>query len=226
MPRVMTWNVHGSLDRAGNGNGGNPAKLLPELLATAEAHKPDAIGLQELCYRQHLVFRTELAKRGYRATTMTYVDPSGGCNDAKGGNKNGNALYLRTSSTSPTWRGSAALPYGKNAPGTPGIQPRRIVGARMEGGKTFCVTHLSPGDPDRGEQMAKCLTVMKSWGALSGMVLLGDFNMSAASALAFLPGWNVAGNTIDLVLSQSPVALHAVVASAASDHPQVLVDVS
>ncbi len=222
--RVMTWNVHGSVDREGNGNKGNPAKLLPELLKTVKKYKPDVIGLQELCHRQHRTFRAELAKLGYRTATMTYVNPSGGCNDRKGGNKSGNALYFRTSKTAPAWRASAALPYGKNV-GTPGIQPRRILGARVKGGLACCVVHLGPGDPDRAEQMARCVSVMKSWADLDAMVLFGDFNMSAASLLEFLPGWQAAGNTIDLVASSQRCVVHTVIPSAASDHPQVLVNV-
>ena len=219
---VMTWNVHGSVDRNGDGNAGEPKNLLKELLATAKAYKHTVIGLQELCYKQHRKFRTELNKLGY-ISTMTYVTESGGCNDKGEWNKSGNALYLLTSKVD--WRSSTALPWGKNS-GTPGIQPRRILAARMKGStKTFCVTHLGPGDPDRGEQAAKCREVMLKWDKLSDLILLGDFNMNAQSMATYFPEFYFFGNTIDLVGATTTTGVRAVVPSIYSDHSQVLVTV-
>lgn len=224
---VMTWNVHGSKDRAGNGNGGDPAKLLPELLATVRKYRPAVIALQELCHRQHRKFRAELAKLGYQAT-MTHVTRSAGCNDTRNGsNIAGNALYLRTASIA--WRSSAALPWGGNAVGTVGRQARRIVAARLPGSPVvYAVTHLSPGNPDNTDQFCKALSVAQGWAKGAPVVLLGDLNRSAAAALEVSPaGWAAAGNTVDQVLLSSGSAkLRAVVKSKASDHPQVLVDVT
>lgn len=224
---VMTWNVHGSKDRAGKGNGGDPAKLLPELLATVRKYRPAVIALQELCHRQHRKFRAELAKLGYQAT-MTHITQSSGCNDTRNGsNIAGNALYLRTSSI--VWRSSAALPWGGNAVGTVGRQARRIVAARLPGSPVvYAATHLSPGNPDNADQLRQTLAVVQGWSKGAPVVLLGDLNRSAAAALELSPaGWTAAGNTVDQVLLSSGTAkLRAVVKSKASDHPQVLVDVT
>ena len=223
---VMTWNVHGSKDRAGAGNGGDPAKLLPELLATVRKYKPSVIALQELCHRQHRKFRAELAKLGYQAT-MTHVDKSSGCNDKKEGNISGNSLYLRTASIA--WRSSAALPWGINPVGTVGRQPRRVVAARMAGSPVvYGGVHLSPGDPDNTAQLRKALTSVQGWAKGAPVVLLGDLNRSGASAVALCPaGWTATGNTVDQVLLSSGSAkVRAVIKSKASDHPQVLVDVT
>lgn len=220
---VMTWNVHGSVDRNGNGNAGSPEKLLPDLLDTVVMYKPDVIGLQELCYKQHRTFKAKLAKLGY-LSTMTYVNESGGCNDKAEGNKSGNALYLKTSSIE--WRSSAALPYGKNPVGSVGRQPRRILGARMKGSPfVFCVTHLSPGDPDNAEQIKKCVSVVGKWQTKNKVVLFGDFNMNATKLNSYLPGYFIDGHTIDLVSSTNLCATKYLFDKQSSDHPQVLVEV-
>ena len=92
---VATLNIHGSVDRHGNGNAGKPKAVTRDVVALAKQYQPRVIALQELCLRQHRSIRPALAKLGYKAT-MTYVDVSAGCNDKARGNKAGIAVYLKT----------------------------------------------------------------------------------------------------------------------------------
>lgn len=220
---VITLNAHGSVDRNGNGNAGDPAAVTRDVVALAKRYNPRVIALQELCLRQHKVIRAELAKLGY-ASTMTYADTSRGCNDPGGSNEAGVALYLKTSDIE--WRSSHALPWGQNPVGTVGRQPRRIVCARGdEWLETVCTTHLTPGDPDRAAQAAEAARKVASWAAPAATVIAGDFNQSASSVAQHFPTFRSAGVRIDHVLSSGSATLLGSEEVPSSDHPAVIVSV-
>lgn len=221
---VATLNIHGSVDRNGNGNAGKPEAVTRDVVALAKQYQPRVIALQELCLRQHRSIKPALAKLGY-AATMAYVDVSGGCNDKAKGNKAGIAVYLKTSKIS--WRKSAALPWGKNAAGTTGRQPRRVLCAQGKDWREIvCTTHLAPSDPDRAAQAAKARSVIAGWAKKTPIVLAGDLNMSEAAASAAFPGLGIAGHRIDWALTHDRVALIAAAPVPSSDHPVVVVSVT
>lgn len=218
---IMTLNVHGSVDRAGSGNAGRPEAIVRDVVALATKYRPRIIALQELCLRQHVAVRARLAKLGY-VSTMTYVNRSAGCNDPAGGNQSGVALYLKASKIS--WRTSAALPWGANGQGSIGRQPRRVLCASGKGWRDIaCTTHLSPLDPDRGQQAAVAAAKVTGWAKGRKAAIAGDLNMGRAAAEAAFPRYQAAGYHVDHVLTLGSPALTAAVPVPSSDHPAVVV---
>lgn len=213
---TITLNVHGSKDRHGRGNGGNPKPVVRDILALVKAHNPDVIGVQEVCHRQHRAVRAELARLGYRAT-MTYTRASAGCDDRSKGNKFGNALYLKA--TKLTWRKSYALPKPINPEGTTGREPRRLLCARatLKGAIwTSCVTHIGPHDPDLTRQANRVSEIVTS---LPGNVnAMGDWNSKSPKVKVPYR----AGKGIDFVFSNRPVSLVTVADVPSSDHGAVI----
>ena len=214
--RYLTWNVHGSVDRNGNGNGGNWGALWPELSAAVNTHDPDAIGLQELCAKQYNKFRTELAKLGYKAI-MGVARNSGGCGTDQGF---GNALFFKTSLLMAS---TYELSWGANPVGSTGREPRVLIIGKVpyrRSNVVYAVTHLSPHDPDKATQMGECLAAIAAnqGSTPSRVVFMGDFNMSASALSGYLPGWNIESNTIDHVASNLPLGVKIIIPSVASDH--------
>lgn len=218
---VVTLNVHGSEDRYGDGNGGDPTAVKADVLRLVKTQRPDVVALQELCYRQHRAIRASLAKLGYSAT-MTYSRQSGGCNDPAGANQFGNALYIKGAIS---WRASHALPWGKNPAGTPGVEARRMLCAtRKDWRQIVCTTHLATRNPDRANQAIEVERVATKWAAGRPYVLAADMNMTEQlTEDAF--GMDLAGRSIDWVVARS-VSLVAVVAAPSSDHPAIVARVA
>ena len=218
---IVTLNAHGSVDSKGGGNAGNPAPVKRDVLALAEKYKPDVIALQELCLRQHEVIKDALSGLGY-VSTMTYARGSAGCNDKANGNHFGNALYIKAPSLA--WRNSVELPWGENAVGTTGREPRRLLCARADV-DTICVTHLSPSNPDRANQLVRVRSQLAAWGAGRFVHIAGDWNMNATNLSAGLPSYSIAGYKIDLIATTRSATLVATEAVPSSDHLAVVVQV-
>lgn len=214
---VMTLNVHGGLDRHGDGNQGNPARMSADVLALVALHHPDVVALQELCGRQYRALRTKLARLGYGGA-FTNTQRSSGCHDRARGNQFGNGIFIKGRiGTRYVW----ALPWGQNAKGVTGRQPRRLLCVNPAG-ETWraCVTHLSPHAPDVLNQAS---TVAGAIGRWQGRVILaGDFNLSAKWIGREFPGYSSAGADIDHIVTTGSVEVVAVQAVPSSDHPAVV----
>lgn len=214
---VMTLNVHGGTDRKGGGNAGRVADVAADVLAVVVEHEPAVVALQELCGRQYRGLRSRLVKLGY-AGAFTSTQRAKGCNDRKHGNLSGIGIFVRGSIQS---RYVWALPWGANAKGVTGRQPRRLlcVKPRAEGWRA-CVTHLSPHAPDVLNQAGRVAAKIGRW--QGRVVLAGDFNLNGKWVAASFPAYSVAGSGIDHVVSSSPGSVVAVVPVASSDHPALI----
>lgn len=217
LPAVMTLNVHGGLDRQGGGNRGRPTNVTADVLTLVALHQPTVIALQELCGRQYRDLRTKLARLGYSGT-FTNTQASAGCNDRSRGNQFGNGIFIRGRiQTRYVW----ALPWGANAKGVTGRQPRRLLCVKPVGATwRACVTHLSPHDPDVSRQAAKVVSSISRWGGR--VIVAGDLNLSAKWVGRLFPGYDSAGADIDHVLSTGAVEVAAIESVPSSDHPAVV----
>lgn len=214
---VMTLNVHGGLDREGSGNRGRTTNVSADVLALVDKHQPTVIALQELCGRQYRDLRSKLARLGYSGA-FTNTQRSSGCHDRAHGNQFGNGIFvLGHIGTRYVW----ALPWGANARGVTGRQPRRLLCVKPVGQSwRACVTHLSPHDPDVSRQAAKVVGAISRWGGR--VIVAGDLNLSAAWVGRLFPGRQSAGVGIDHVLSSGAVAVVAVEPVPSSDHPALV----
>lgn len=214
---VLTLNVHGGLDRKGGGNLGNPARVSVDVLALVARHQPTVIALQELCGRQYRDLRTKLGRLGYSGT-FTNTQRATGCNDRARGNQSGNGIFIKGRiQTRYVW----SLPWGANARGVTGRQPRRLLCVKPLGQSwRACVTHLSPHDPDVSRQAAKVVSSISRWGGR--VIVAGDLNLSAKWVRRLFPGYSAAGADIDHIVSTRPVEVSAVEAVPSSDHPAVV----
>lgn len=214
---VITLNVHGGLDRKGGGNRGVPTKVTADVLALVALHEPTVVALQELCGRQYRDLRTKLAKLGYSGA-FTNTKASTGCNDRARGNQSGNGIFIKGSiQTRYVW----ALPWGANAKGVTGRQPRRLLCVKPVG-ETWraCVTHLSPHAPDVLNQAAKVASSIDRWAGR--VILAGDFNLTSKWIGRMFPGYSAAGADIDHVITTGAVEVTAVDPVRSSDHPAVV----
>lgn len=214
---VITLNVHGGTDREGGGNRGVPTKVSADVLALVARHQPTVIALQELCGRQYRDLRTRLGRLGYSGT-FTNIQTARGCNDRSAGNQSGNGIFIKGRiATRYVW----ALPWGANARGITGRQPRRLLCVRpVAQAWRACVTHLSPHDPDVSRQAAKVVASIGRWGGR--VIVAGDLNLSAKWVGRLFPGYASAGSDIDHILSTGPVVVSAVEAVPSSDHAAVV----
>ena len=214
---VMTLNVHGGTDRKGGGNRGVPTEVTADVLALVAHHQPTVIALQELCGRQYRDLRVKLARLGYSGT-FTNAQRSSGCHDRARGNQFGNGIFIRGRiQTRYVW----ALPWGANARGVTGRQPRRLLCVKPVGQAwRACVTHLSPHDPDVSRQAAKVVSSISRWGGR--VIVAGDLNLSAKWVGRLFPGYDSAGADIDHVLSTGAVEVAAIESVPSSDHPAVV----
>jgi len=212
---VITLNIWGSL-----GNKGKTTKVTKDVVALAKQYKPIAIGLQEVCGKQHRSIRTELKKLGYTGT-FTKTRASGGCNDKAKGNAFGNSIYIRGKYTDRT---RTALPWGKNKKGTTGREPRAMLCVTATADKArYCTVHLSPHDPDNARQLTKVAKTLEPWAKKGTVVLMGDFNLSSKTAVktvTFLKACAKPGR-IDYTLSTDSRTC-STVAVASSDHSAVI----
>ncbi len=221
---VITFNVHGSVDRHGGGNAGSPTKINADVIALVKKYSPAAIGLEELCLKQHRSLRAKLAELGY-VSSMTYARKSGGCNDSAKGNYFGNAIYLKASGFA--WRDSINLPWGKSPVGSTGRENRKLIcGRGVRWGWKFCATHTSPSEPDRTNQISKVYAQSGAWANGMTIAIAGDWNISASELKTKMPGRIIAGSGIDLISSTIPVRFIAAEAQVSSDHPAVIVSVT
>lgn len=214
---VMTLNVHGGLDREGGGNRGKTTAVAADVVALVVRHRPTMIALQELCGSQYRALRTKLAKLGYSGT-FTNIQKATGCNDKARGNQSGNGIFIKGKiQTRYVW----ALPWGANAKGVTGRQPRRLLCVKPLG-ETWraCVTHLSPHAPDVLNQAARVAQAIDRW---SGRVIVaGDFNLSSKWVGRSFPGYASDGADIDHLVTTGAVEVTAVDPVRSSDHPAVV----
>ncbi len=221
LPAVMTLNVHGGLDRQGGGNRGRPTNVTADVLTLVALHQPTVIALQELCGRQYRDLRTKLSRLGY-AGTFTNTQASAGCSDRARGNQFGNGIFIKGAiQTRYVW----ALPWGANAKGVTGRQPRRLLCVKPIG-ETWraCVTHLSPHAPDVTRQAAKVVSAIARWGGR--VIVAGDFNLSPKWIGRTFPGYSDAGEGIDHVISSTAATVVAVEHVPSSDHDALVAAVA
>lgn len=184
---VMTLNV------AGGQNRGNPSRVTRDVLAVVNRERPDIIGLQEVCHRQHRDLRAKLAKLGYRATHTTTLR-SGRCNDKAQGNRFGNSLFVRGGFQS---RARTRLPWGANPAGTVGREPRAMVCVTTSGTRV-CNVHIGPRTPDRDRQIATVAAAVQGY---DDVILLGDWNAWPGQVRRHMPRLRTATEGIDHVFS-------------------------
>lgn len=212
---VITLNIWGSL-----GNKGRTKDVTKDVVDLVKKNNPIAIGLQEVCGKQHRSIRTELTKLGYTGT-FTKARVSGGCNDKAKGNAFGNSIYVRGKYTDRT---RTALPWGKNKKGTTGREPRAMLCVTATANKTrYCTVHLSPHDPDNAKQLTKVANTLEPWAKKGAVVLMGDFNLSSKTAVktvTFLKACTNPGR-IDYTLSTDTRTCSSVQVKS-SDHDAIL----
>ncbi|MEO5949185.1 MAG: endonuclease/exonuclease/phosphatase family protein [Candidatus Saccharimonas sp.] len=206
---VVTLNIWGSL-----GHKGKTKDVTNDVVAIAKNNKPFAIGLQEVCGKQHRSIREALKKLGYTGT-FTETRQSGMCNDKSKGNKFGNSIFIRGRYTNRT---RTALPWGKNKKGTTGREPRAML--CVTANKTrYCTVHLATRNPDRENQLTKIARTLEPWAKKGAVVLMGDFNVSSATpvkTITFLKACTTPGR-IDYTLSTDARACSTLPAPS-SDH--------
>lgn len=219
---VVTLNVHGGTDSFGGGNGGEPAPVIADVLRLVLAHSPRMVSLQEICKRQYMPLKAELAKLGYEGR-MGVAHETKGCNDPTYDGGIGVAVFVKGDLT---WWDTYDLPWGESD--GRGVQPRLMICVTEADTKgRLCGTHLTPSDPDRAAQAARIRRVVeiKGW---KYVTLAGDLNMTYDVVAARFPGWSASGARIDhaLTMDNGTSTKVACVRVENSDHPAFVARVS
>lgn len=215
---VMTLNIHGGSDRDGGGNHGS-TKVSTDILQVVSAQQPTVIALQEICGKQYRDLKKKLG--GYSGT-FTNTKRQAHCHDKKHGNLSGIAIFIKGEiQTRYVWQ----LPWGANAKGVTGRQPRSLLCVKPVGQSwRACVTHLSPHAPDVLNQTDKVRSSISRWAGK--VVVAGDFNLSTKWVDRSFPSYFSVGDGIDHVVSTSAVTVKVVVPVKSSDHPALIATIN